>query len=341
MLEQRRTGDERRVRTELLARDRRPPRRNSRDPVGHRSDSLRFAFSSNSNHLEDHHENRDPRNRPRCADPRRRIPPHRTRRRLRLAKPGDRTGLPAPVRTSAGAVVGADVVLNAVQGVDTLPLLESVGADNLDGTVLWDIANAANPDFSLAIPDDSLGRRIQEAFPGVKVVKAGNHVAAVVVADPSTFGSDDVVRFRRRHRGEGGRLRPATTSAGPARACSTWAASPNADTGQEHYLALFGTILQSSGRPTATSPSSRPHSGFRSGAVSGDRSATPAYKGRSPRRRADRRQPAPPCRGRRAACRRQWIVRTTAAKTATSLSLIPAYLGLAALSHCARSPRRT
>jgi hypothetical protein len=62
-------------------------------------------------------------------------------------------------------------VLNAVPGVDTIPLLTSIGADNLDGTVLWDTANASNPDFSLAIPDDSLGRRIQEAFPAVKVVK--------------------------------------------------------------------------------------------------------------------------------------------------------------------------
>ena len=87
----------------------------------------------------------------------------------------------------ADAVVGADLVLNTAQGVDTIPLLESIGADNLDGTVLWDIANAANPDFSLSIPDDSLGRRIQQAFPGVKVVKAGNNVAAVVVADPNTL----------------------------------------------------------------------------------------------------------------------------------------------------------
>ena len=95
--------------------------------------------------------------------------------------PESRTELPAPVLASADAVVGADVVLNAVPGVDTVPLLASIGPDNLDGAVLWDIANATNPDFSLAIPDDSLGRRIQEALPGAKVVKAGNNVAAVGV----------------------------------------------------------------------------------------------------------------------------------------------------------------
>ncbi len=60
--------------------------------------------------------------------------------------PAHRTGLPAPVQGSAHAVVGANVVLNAVQGVDTLSLLETIGADNLDGTVLWDIASAFTPD---------------------------------------------------------------------------------------------------------------------------------------------------------------------------------------------------
>ncbi len=101
--------------------------------------------------------------------------------------PGNRTELPAPVLASADSVVGADVVIDAVPGADALPLLASIGADALDGTVLWDIADATNPDFSLAIPDDSLGRRIQEAFPGVKVVKAANHVAAVVATDPGTL----------------------------------------------------------------------------------------------------------------------------------------------------------
>ena len=132
-----------------------------------------------------------------------------------------------PVVASADAVVGADVVIDAVQGVDTIPLLASIGADKLDGTVLWDIANAANPDFSLAIPDDSLGRRIQEAFPGVKVVKAANHVAAVVVADPSTLPAPTTLFLC----GDDNDAKESSaacssTSAGRARACSTWAASP-------------------------------------------------------------------------------------------------------------------
>ena len=132
--------------------------------------------------------------------------------------PENRAGLPAPVLSSVDAVVGADVVVNAVQGVDTLPLLASIGPGTLEGTVLWDLSNAATPDFSLAMPDDSVGRQIQEALPGVKVVKAGNNVAAVVTADPDhAAGSDDAVPLRRRQRREGGRLRPAHRSRMAAR----------------------------------------------------------------------------------------------------------------------------
>ncbi len=163
--------------------------------------------------------------------------------------PGNRTGLPAPVLTSADAVVGADVVLNAVQGVDAIPLLTSIGADNLDGTVLWDIANAANPDFSLAIPDDSLGRRIQEAFPGVRVVKAGNHVAAVVVADPSTLPAPTTLFLS----GDDTDAKEVVSAllidlGWPRESLFDLGGIANAY-GQEHYLALFGTLLQELGTP--------------------------------------------------------------------------------------------
>jgi 8-hydroxy-5-deazaflavin:NADPH oxidoreductase len=158
--------------------------------------------------------------------------------------PANRSGLPAPVAASADAVVGADVVINAVQGVDTIPLLASIGADTLDDIVLWDIANAANPDFSLAIPDDSLGRRIQEAFPTVKVVKAANHVAAVVVADPSTLPAPSTVFLS----GDDGDAKEVvsgllTDLGWPRESLFDLGGIVNAY-GQEHYLALFGSMLQ-------------------------------------------------------------------------------------------------
>ena len=163
--------------------------------------------------------------------------------------PANRSGLPAPVAASADAVVGADVVLNAVQGVDTLPLLTSIGADNLDDTVLWDIANAANPDFSLAIPDDSLGRRIQEAFPHLKVVKAANNVAAVVVADPTTLPAPTTLFLSGDDTGAKEVVSGLLSDLGwPRESLFDLGGIANAY-GQEHYLALFGTILHKLGTP--------------------------------------------------------------------------------------------
>ena len=157
--------------------------------------------------------------------------------------PANRHGLPAPVVASADAVVGADVVLNALQGVDTIPLLTSIGADNLDGTVLWDIANAAHPDFSLAIADDSLGRRIQETFPDLKVVKAANHVAAVVVADPSTLPAPTTLFLSGDDTDAKDVVSGLLIDLGwPRDSLFDLGGIANAY-GQEHYLALFGTIL--------------------------------------------------------------------------------------------------
>ena len=163
--------------------------------------------------------------------------------------PANRSGLPAPVLASVDAVAGADVVLNAVQGVDTIPLLTSIGADNLDGTVLWDMANAANPDFTLAIPDDSLGRRVQQAFPGVKVVKAGNHVAAVVVADPSTLPAPTTLFLSGDDTAAKDVVSGLLVDLGWRRESLFDLGGIANAYGQEHYLALFGSMLQKLGTP--------------------------------------------------------------------------------------------
>jgi 8-hydroxy-5-deazaflavin:NADPH oxidoreductase len=163
--------------------------------------------------------------------------------------PGNRTGLPAPVLTSADAVVDTNLVLNAIPGVDTIPLLLSIGADNLDGTVLWDIANATNPDFSLAFPDDSLGQRIQQTFPGVKVVKAGNHVGAVVVADPSTLPTPTTMFVSGDDSDAKALVSDLLVDLGwPPESVFDLGGIANAY-GQEHYLALFGSMLRTLGTP--------------------------------------------------------------------------------------------
>jgi 8-hydroxy-5-deazaflavin:NADPH oxidoreductase len=163
--------------------------------------------------------------------------------------PAHREALPVPVLASAQAVTDADVVINAVQGVDSIPLLTSIGAGNLDGRVLWDIANAANPDFTLAIPDDSLGRRIQEAFPGVKVVKAGNQVAAVIVADPTMLPTPTAMFVSGDDAGAKEVVSGLLVDLG-------WPRDSLVDLGgianalaQEHYLALFGALMQQLGTP--------------------------------------------------------------------------------------------
>jgi predicted dinucleotide-binding enzyme len=163
--------------------------------------------------------------------------------------PANRSGFPAPVVASVDAVVGADVVLNAVQGVDTIPLLASIGAERLDGKVLWDMANAANPDFSLLIPNDSLSRRIQEAFPGVNVVKAANQVAAVVVADPSTLPAPTTLFLSGDDAGAKETVSSLLTDLGWSRESLLDLGGIVNAYGQEHYLALFGAMLQTLGTP--------------------------------------------------------------------------------------------
>ena len=163
--------------------------------------------------------------------------------------PENRAGLPAPVLSSVDAVVGADVVVNAVQGVDTLPLLASIDSDILEGTVLWDLSNAATPDFSLAMPDDSVGRQIQEALPGVKVVKAGNNVAAVVTADPTTLPAPTTQFLS----GDDSDAKEVVSGllidlGWPRESLLDLGGIANAY-GQEHYLALFGSMLQQLGTP--------------------------------------------------------------------------------------------
>ena len=154
-----------------------------------------------------------------------------------------------PVLASAQAVSDADVVINAVQGVDSIPSLTSIGADHLDGRVLWDIANAANPDFTLAIHDDSLGRRIQQAFPGVKVVKAGNQVAAVVAADPTMLPAPTAMFVSGDDAAAKEVVSGLLVDLGWPRASLVDLGGIASAFAQEHDLALFGALMQQLGTP--------------------------------------------------------------------------------------------
>lgn len=96
----------------------------------------------------------------------------------------------ARVDTFAGAAAAGEMLFNATSGVSCLGILESCGAESMEGKVLVDVANPL--DFSQGFPPslsicntESLGERIQDRHPGVRVVKAFNTVAASVMVQPS------------------------------------------------------------------------------------------------------------------------------------------------------------
>jgi 8-hydroxy-5-deazaflavin:NADPH oxidoreductase len=100
------------------------------------------------------------------------------------------TGGDARGGTFADAASAAELVFNCTSGMASLEALAAAGAENLAGKVLVDVANPL--DFSQGMPptlsvcnDDSLGERIQAAFPEAKVVKALNTMNNQVMTEPS------------------------------------------------------------------------------------------------------------------------------------------------------------
>lgn len=100
----------------------------------------------------------------------------------------------------AGAVTGADIVVNATNGSVSLAVLEAAGADNLGDKILLDVSNPL--DFSAGFPPsllvkdtDSLGEQLQRGFPRLRVVKALNTMNATVMAYPQDLEDGDHTVF--------------------------------------------------------------------------------------------------------------------------------------------------
>ena len=96
------------------------------------------------------------------------------------------------------AAASAQMVVNATAGEVSLTVLAEVGAGDLAGKVLVDVANPL--DFSAGFPptlsvkdDDSLGEQIQRAFPDARVVKTLNTMNASVMADPGALRATTTV----------------------------------------------------------------------------------------------------------------------------------------------------
>jgi len=98
----------------------------------------------------------------------------------------------------ADAAAGAELVINATGGTVSLEALAAAGAENLAGKVLIDVSNAL--DASQGFPprlaigsDDSVGERIQHAYPETRVVKTLNTVNVQVMVDPGSVPGDHVL----------------------------------------------------------------------------------------------------------------------------------------------------
>ena len=98
----------------------------------------------------------------------------------------------------AAAAEFGELVFNCTAGIASVAALEAAGAERLRGKVIVDVANAL--DFSGGRPprlafcnDDSLGERIQAAFPEARVVKSLNTVNCEVMVDPSRVPGEHVI----------------------------------------------------------------------------------------------------------------------------------------------------
>ena len=97
----------------------------------------------------------------------------------------------------AEAAAHGELLFNCTAGHASLDALAAAGEDNLAGKVLIDVSNAL--EFSGGGPalfvanTDSLGERIQRAFPQARVVKSLNTVNCNVMVDPASIPGDHVV----------------------------------------------------------------------------------------------------------------------------------------------------
>lgn len=104
-------------------------------------------------------------------------------------------GSKASQGTFADAAAFGEVIFNCTSGQASLQALESADARNLNGKVLVDVSNPL--DFSKGMPPtlsivntDSLGERIQKAFPGARVVKALNTLTAALMVNPRALSQE-------------------------------------------------------------------------------------------------------------------------------------------------------
>lgn len=104
------------------------------------------------------------------------------------------------VRTGsfADAAAHADLLVNATNGINSMAVLQSIGAATLAGKTVIDLSNELVPTehgypTPAASPERSIGRSLQEAFPDTFVVKSLNTMNCAIMVDPSIVPGDHVV----------------------------------------------------------------------------------------------------------------------------------------------------
>src|SRR5256714_6034976 len=110
------------------------------------------------------------------------------------------TGAKASHGTFEDAASFGEIIFNCTNGGATLDALRAAGVKNLSGKVLIDVSNPL--DFSKGFPPtlsvcntDSVGERIQEAFPAARVVKTLNTVGAPVMVAPGAVAGGEHTMF--------------------------------------------------------------------------------------------------------------------------------------------------
>ena len=103
-----------------------------------------------------------------------------------------KNGSRASQGTFASAASFGEIIFNCTSGGASLDVLKGIGAENLKGKILVDIANPL--DFSKGMPPilipglcntTSLGEEIQKAIPEARVVKTLNTTNAYIMINPS------------------------------------------------------------------------------------------------------------------------------------------------------------
>jgi predicted dinucleotide-binding enzyme len=158
--------------------------------------------------------------------------------------PASKTALGAPVTSSATAVAGTDVVVNATPGSASLELIEGIGAAAFAGKVLIDVANANTPSFELVYPNSSLAEKLQEALPAAKVVKTMNTAAMSVMTQPATLPPSSVFVSGDDEGAKATVVSLLTDLGWPSESIIDLGGIASAR-GTEHYFLMFAALMQS------------------------------------------------------------------------------------------------